>query len=142
MQAECSMRFQPGRSGNPGGKVRGTRHRATLAAEALLEGEAEALTRKAIELAKTGDTVALRLCLDRILPVRKAGRTIKLNLPTLRTTDDVMGAIGRITEAVSRGLITPEEGQSLAGIVEQARSSIELVEIERRLVALESQHDT
>ena len=136
------MRFQPGRSGNPGGKVRGTRHRVTLAAEALLEGEAEALTRKAIELAKTGDTVALRLCLDRILPARKAGRAIRLNLPALRTPDDVMGAIGRIAEAVARGLITPEEGQSVAGIVEQARSSIELVDIGRRLAALEAQYDT
>jgi len=31
-----------------------------------LEGEAEALTRKAVELALEGDVTALRLCLDRI----------------------------------------------------------------------------
>ena len=30
--------------------------------------EAEALTRKAIERALEGDTTALRLCLDRLLP--------------------------------------------------------------------------
>lgn len=43
--------FRRGKSGNPAGRPRGARNRATLAAEALLEGEAEALTRKAIELA-------------------------------------------------------------------------------------------
>src|SRR5215208_4970074 len=60
-------RFKPG---NPG-KPKGARHKVTLAIEALLDGEAEALTRKAIELAKAGDLVALRLCLDRICPPRK-----------------------------------------------------------------------
>jgi hypothetical protein len=46
--------FQPGNAGKP-------KDKATLAAEALLDGEAEALTRTPIELAKAGDTIALRL---------------------------------------------------------------------------------
>jgi Family of unknown function (DUF5681) len=62
------MPFEPGQSGNPAGKAKGTRNKVTLAIEALLDGEAEALTRKAIELAKAGDMAALRLCLDRIVP--------------------------------------------------------------------------
>src|SRR5690348_2496063 len=44
--------FRPGESGNPAGRPRGARNRTTLAAEQLLDGEAEVLTRKAIELAK------------------------------------------------------------------------------------------
>ena len=64
-------RFEKGRSGNPAGKPPGARNRATLAAEKLLDGEAEALTRKAIERAKEGDGVALKMCLDRIIPVRR-----------------------------------------------------------------------
>jgi Family of unknown function (DUF5681) len=68
------MPFEPGRSGNPAGKARGTRNKVTLAIEALLDGEAEALTRKAIEIAKGGDLAALRLCLDRLAPPRKAGK--------------------------------------------------------------------
>jgi len=62
------MAFQKGQSGNPNGKPKGTRHRVTMAAETLMEGEAEAITRKAIELAKGGDGPALRLCMDRIYP--------------------------------------------------------------------------
>ena len=62
--------FEPGHPGGPG-RPAGSRNRASLAADALLDGEAEELTRKCIELAKTGDTTALRLCMERIAPVRK-----------------------------------------------------------------------
>jgi len=34
--------FKPGQSGNPQGRPSGSRHKATLAAQALLDGEAEA----------------------------------------------------------------------------------------------------
>src|SRR3954464_4414789 len=80
-------RFKPGQSGNPAGKAKGTRHRATLALEALLDGEGGAITRKAVELALEGDTVALRLCLDRILPVRK-DRPIQFELPAIQSAGD------------------------------------------------------
>src|SRR5687768_6523834 len=63
----CPARPGAFRPGNPG-RPKGCRNRATLAALALLEGEAEALARKAVELALAGDTVALRLVLDRLLP--------------------------------------------------------------------------
>jgi hypothetical protein len=63
--------FRPGQSGNPAGRPKGARNRTTLAAEAILEGEAEALTRKAIELALAGDVIALKLCLERLMRPRK-----------------------------------------------------------------------
>ncbi|WP_342148162.1 DUF5681 domain-containing protein [Methylorubrum sp. SB2] len=46
-----SGRFEAGRSGNPNGRPKGARNKATIVVESLLEGEAEALTRRAIELA-------------------------------------------------------------------------------------------
>ena len=64
-------RFAPGQSGNPAGRPRGARNRATQAAEAILSGEAEALTRKAVELALAGDVTALRLCLERFCPLKE-----------------------------------------------------------------------
>ena len=47
--------FQPGQSGNPAGRPRGSRNKATIAAETLLDGEAQALSRKAVELALEGE---------------------------------------------------------------------------------------
>ena len=79
-------RFQKGNPGRP----KGTRHKATLAAEALLDGEAEALTRKAKEAALGGDTTAMRLCLERILPARRS-RTVQFATPPF----NVCGGCGR-----------------------------------------------
>ena len=78
--------FQKGQSGNPEGKPKGTRHKATQAASLLLEGELDALTRKAIDMALEGDTTALRLCLERIIPPLKSTTPpIKLNAPLPET---------------------------------------------------------
>ena len=65
------QRGRPGQSGNPEGRPKGSRNVTTLALETLLDGQAAALTQKAIDLALSGDMAALRLCLDRILPPRK-----------------------------------------------------------------------
>jgi hypothetical protein len=63
--------FQTGKSGNPKDRPKGALSKRTLAIGALLDGEA-ALTRKAIKMAKGGDTVAFRFCLERILPQKTA----------------------------------------------------------------------
>ena len=116
--------FTKGRSGNPAGKPKGARHRATLAAEALLDGEAEALTRKAIELALDGDILALKICLDRILPPRRE-RAVTLNLPTLRTPGDAGEASAAILGAVTKGEITLGEATELVGLVAAHVASLE-----------------
>ena len=61
------------------GRPQGSRNKATLAIEALLDGESDKLTRKAVDLAMKGDTTALRLCLERLCPPRKdRARVIRL----------------------------------------------------------------
>src|SRR3954469_4853520 len=130
-------RFKPGQSGNPAGKAKGTRHRATLAAEALLDGEAEALTRKAVELAKSGDTVALRLCLDRILPARK-DRHIPFSLPKLQTGADAVQATAALVQAVAAGELTPSEAAELSKLVESFSKAVALFDLEQRLEKLEA----
>jgi hypothetical protein len=130
------VRFQPGESGNPGGKARGTRNRVTLAAEALLAGETEALTRKAIELALAGDIMALRLCLDRIMPARRGGR-VCFHLPALNTAADLPRALAAVAGKIADGTLSPEEGAAVASLLEAQRRAIELTEIEARLRALE-----
>jgi hypothetical protein len=101
-------RFKPGQSGNPSGKLKGTRHRATQAVDALLEGEAEKLTRKAIEMALSGDGTAMRLCFDRLSPPRR-DRPISFALPKLETAADAKAAAAAIVQAVAEGDLTPSE---------------------------------
>jgi len=128
--------FKPGQSGNPTGKPRGARHRATVAAEALLDGEAEALTRRAVELALEGDTTALKMCMDRILPPRK-GRPINFTLPELTNTGDLRATALAILGAVSEGDISPEEAAAVAPLIEGVRKTMETDELSHRLEALE-----
>ena len=76
--------FEKGQSGNPAGRRVGCRNKTTLAAATLLAGEAEALTRKAVELALGGDPTAMRLCIERILPQCRE-RTVKFILPPIES---------------------------------------------------------
>src|SRR3984893_17667185 len=78
--------FEKGRSGDPLGRRVGCRNKTTIAAAALLVGEAESLTRKAVELALVGDPTALRLCIERVLPQCRE-RAVKFALPPIETGD-------------------------------------------------------
>jgi Family of unknown function (DUF5681) len=132
--------FQKGVSGNPKGTRTGSKHKATLIADKLLKGEIDEVVRAVIAAAKGGDMAACRLVLERILPPCKPGRTVKLALPAVNSSTDLIPALGSITSAVGRGLITPEEGQHLATIFEQQRRAIETVELEERIARLEGKH--
>lgn len=128
--------FKPGRSGNPAGKAKGTRHKITLAIEALLDGQAEKLTQKAIDLAMAGDITALRLCMDRLAPVRR-DRPVTFDLPKIETADDLPKATGAIMEAVANGVLTPSEAAELGKLVDAHAKAIEVTDLHRRLEAIE-----
>jgi hypothetical protein len=132
-------RFRKGRSGNPKGRPLGARNKATQCAELLLDGEAEALTRRAVELALAGDGMALRLCLERIIPPRR-GRPVRLGLPLVRDAADLGGTMAAITNAAVDGSITPGEAAELARVVEIFVRAVETSDFERRLRELEEAH--
>ena len=124
--------FGPGNPGRP----KGARHKATTAAMALLDGQAEALTQKAIETALAGDTVALRLCLDRIVPPRK-DTPVSFALPQMETAQDAAKAAGAVLDAVALGDLTPIEAAQIMGLIETYRRTLETCDLEARVAALE-----
>jgi hypothetical protein len=124
--------FKKGQSGNPAGRPLGRRNEQTLAAEALLQGEAAALTRKAIELALQGDPTALKLCLERIL-ARPRERPVRIALPALESAGDPVAVISAITAAAASSQITPGEAFALAQLVETAIRAISAGEKAARL---------
>lgn len=121
--------------GNPG-KPQGARHKATQAALALLDGQAEALTQKAVETALAGDTAALRLCLERIAPPRKDA-PVTFALPAMTTAADAAKGAAAVLAAVATGDLTPTEGAHVMGLIETYRRTLETTELEARLAALE-----
>ena len=131
-------KFKSGQSGNPSGRPKGALNKATLATQALLDGEAEALTRKVVELAKDGNPVALRLCLERLLPPRK-DRPINFTLPKIEGAEDLPKALGAILEAVAEGEITPGEGQTLTAMLDAYRKGLETTDLEARITTLEKE---
>jgi hypothetical protein len=122
-------------SGNPAGRPPGTRNHATEIAQALLDGEAEALTRKCVELALDGDRAALKLCLERLVPRRP--RAVALDLPQIASTADLAPAIAAIAHAVAAGGLTPYDGAELARIFDAYAHAAEFGEFERRLALVE-----
>jgi hypothetical protein len=123
-------------SANPAGKPRGSRHKATLAAEMLLDGETGSLTRKAIEMALAGDATAMRLCLERIIPPRKE-RPAKFQLPPLKTPADLIAASAAIVEGVASGELTAGEAADMSRLIANVGAAIEVSELSARLDALE-----
>ena len=127
-----SGRFAPGNPGRP----QGARHRATVAALALLDGEAETLTRKAVEMALGGDVTALRLCLERIAPPRK-DVPVAFALPAMQSAADAAAAAAAVLGAVAGAFLTPTEGTHIMGLIEVYRRALETTELEARVTALE-----
>ena len=134
--ANEATQFEPGRSGNPGGRPKGSRNRSTQALETILDGESEALTRRAIELALDGDTVALRMCMDRLMPVRK-DRPITFTLPEIETPADLTKATKALMQGVADGEITPSEAAELSKLVDAHVKAISAADFAARLAALE-----
>jgi hypothetical protein len=124
--------FQKGQSGNPAGRCAGSRNKATIAAASLLEGEAEALARKAVELALSGDPTAMRLCLERVLaPCRE--RALEFELPPIERAADIAPAMNGVTSALATGAITPGEAGRIADVVDIFVRAIETRDFELRL---------
>jgi len=129
---DASGRFAEGNPGRP----QGARHKATRAAMALLDGEAEALTRQAVTMALGGDGMALRLCLERIAPPRRDA-PVTFDLPPMQSAADAAKAAGAVLGAVASGDLTPTEGAHIMALVETYRRTLETTELEARVVALE-----
>ena len=131
------MPFQKGESGNPAGRPRGARNRTTVLLENVFAEDAEAIARKAIELAKAGETAALRMCLDRLVPARK-DEPVVFDLPPLDSAADSVAAAPRIVAAVADGDLTPSQAVDLAKVIDVYVGALATKSFEERLNKLES----
>ena len=130
-----AVRGRPFALGNPG-RPHGARNKATLAMEALLDGQCEAITQKVVEAAVQGNMYASRLCMERTMAPRRDS-AINIDLPAVRNAADTAEASTALLEALTAGVITPVEAGRVMALLTAHRDILYAGDIERRLNALE-----
>jgi len=127
------MAFEKGKSGNPNGRPPGT-HDKRREARKLLESHREDLVKKVVDLALNGDTQALKICIDRIVPaLRPKDAPILLAKPK-----GGLSEYGRtVLEAMAAGDITPDEATTVMSAISAQARIVEVDELEKRVAALE-----
>jgi hypothetical protein len=132
------MRGRPFQPGNKCGLGRppGSRNKAASAVQQTLEEHGQTLTKKCVQQALLGNTTAMRLCMERLMPARRQ-RVLRFKLPAIKTMADIASASETVVRGVVCGLLTPGEGQALAVMLDGRRRMIETQELELRIRALE-----
>ena len=130
--------WKKGQSGNPRGRPKGSRNKATLLAIAAMEGELTDVVKVVIDAAKGGDMAAARLVVDKLIPTTRE-RPLSIALPDVTSVDDCATAQAKVLAAVATGDILPGEGETLAGLIEHQRRSLETSDLAARMTALEEQ---
>lgn len=126
-----------GQSGNPNGRPIGSRNLTYRHLHLLMMEQGEAVVAAVLAAALAGDTAAMKLALDRILPRRVCTPIRDVTLPPLRTAADASQALGEITTAVLDGRITADEAAALASLVGVFIKVVDIHDLERRIVELE-----
>jgi len=128
--------FQPGNKYGRG-RPRGSRNKAARVCQVTLESLAELLTKKCLSLALQGNPMAMRLCMERLMPARRQ-RVLHFKLPPTKTLADVAGASESVLSGVARGDLTPAEGEAFSGMLDGRRRMIETQDLDERVRALEA----
>jgi hypothetical protein len=105
--------------------------------EQLVEGQAEKIARKLIELATGGNVRCLEITLDRLAP-KRSGRPIDFQLPEIKNLHDVVTALAAITSGVNDGSLTVEEASHLARVLDGYANAITTFDLVARVEALEA----
>lgn len=132
------MTFKSGVSGNPAGKPRGTISKNSKLRELLIP-HAEELINTLITLAKNGDTNALRLCIERLIP-RVRTETVKFSLPEdkdLSRPESLTYIGAELIKSIANEQLTPEQGKAVVDVLAYQLKAIELQEIEARITSIE-----
>lgn len=94
--------------------------------------------RKVVGLAKKGDAVALKLCVERLLPARAArDRWVQLDVPSVRAAADLVAASAAVVERCASGEITLSEAKEFMSLIDAQRRAIETADLAVRIEALE-----
>src|SRR5882672_8588233 len=138
-----------------GGRAKGTPNKVNLATRDRINKEGDplgvllavcngkAVTVGDVEITPTLDQVlrASETLAKKVIPDLKTsdgGVVLPRKLPAITTAEGCGAAMAAIVELAASGSVTLEQATAFAGLIEARRKSIETIEIEKRLAALES----
>ncbi|NDB68535.1 MAG: hypothetical protein EB015_11150 [Methylocystaceae bacterium] len=128
-------KFAPGNKLSNGRKV-GSRNKASIVAEQMIDAEGELIVRTAIEMAKSGDAAALKIVMDRLLPPRR-DRHVSITLPEIKSSLDAAAAMAGVINEVSSANITLSEAEAVSKLIGDYSKILEISQLEERINALE-----
>lgn len=130
-----TSKFQPGRSGNPKGRPKGSKNRNKRLMDAL-EKDLPQLVAATKKKALTGDVAALRLLLERLIPVKKSesSTVVIKNFDKAKTLTEKANVI---VDAIANGLVPPDVGTSLIAALGNMAKITEMDELLKRVEVLE-----
>jgi hypothetical protein len=120
----------------PRGRPKGSRNKAALAVEAVLEDAAEALVGKLIDKALAGDGVALRFCVGRLLPARRDS-PVAFDLPEIAGAGDLVKAARAVLTACAGGVLSPDEATQVMDLIIAVQGIEKMGDVEKRVSELE-----
>ena len=128
--------IQPGEVRNPNGRPKGSRNKASQLLDQLGQNSAKEILQAVIDRAKVDDNYAANLVLNCVWPARKSN-PVQIELPNIETAADVTKALDAVLAAVAAGEIDPDEAAQIGALLEAKRKSVETMELEARIAALE-----
>jgi len=131
-----SGQFKPGNTFGQG-RPTGSRNTATIAAENLIQGEVEALSRKLVELALDGNVACLKTAKQRLVPPCKSRPITLPDMPKITSIADASTLTSYIIDCVAHGKITPVEGEIISRSAERHLKALEVRDLEQRVEILE-----
>jgi hypothetical protein len=103
--------------------------------DGIAEDQVAGVLHEVLRRARRGDMKAAAIVLSRCWPPRKA--RIRFSMPTLTTTADLPGALAAVAEAISSGVLSPDEAAACAQVLNVQAHAVEIVELRREVKEIE-----
>lgn len=107
-------KWKEGQSGNPKGRPKGSVSHSTEIRK-ILHTHSISLIETVVNLAKQGDLVALKMCLDRICPPLKASD----ECIELEHTDSPLEAVNTCMQLIADGVLPPNQAMGVINCITQ-----------------------
>ncbi|MBK5275157.1 MAG: hypothetical protein JJE30_08905 [Desulfuromonadales bacterium] len=117
-------KFKPGETGNKNGRPPGTPDKRSQLREQL-QSRAGDLVTKCVEMALAGDSTAMRICMERLIPGLKA----QSEIVTLDISGEPSEQAAQVVSAAISGTITPDAAEAVMRLLAAAVSIEDMTKV-------------